>query len=163
MINFPLGDMTSRHLDRGLYCVICYYFGNFKKGYEETYGKPYIDKRSVIDKTGKNHYSYGKPVRTGEKTPNWKGGVTPFRIRLRSIKEYFHWKHKVLKRDNYTCQMCGLKTAKLHAHHIKKFSVIIEEYKIDTIEKALNCKELWFEDNGISLCEKCHRKEHWGV
>ena len=46
----------------------------------------------------------------------------------------------------------------LHAHHIKKFSKIIKEFNIKILEDAINCKELWDINNGITLCKKCHEK-----
>lgn len=59
--------------------------------------------------------------------------------------ESFRWKNNVHIRDNYTCQKCGSKE-KLHAHHIIPFS----------LDESLRYEIT----NGITLCEKCHRKEH---
>lgn len=56
-----------------------------------------------------------------------------------------HWKLKVFKRDNYTCQHCGV-TKKLVAHHISHWG--------DDPVNRVNV------DNGITLCSKCHAKEH---
>jgi len=53
---------------------------------------------------------------------------------------------KIYERDKFTCQMCNTKGGKLNAHHILKWS-----------EFPSFRYELW---NGITLCEKCHRKEH---
>lgn len=63
------------------------------------------------------------------------------------------WREQVKKRDNYTCQCCGVKqeellrivgdiTSWLHAHHIKSWAEF---------------PELRFEvSNGITLCWPCH-------
>lgn len=59
--------------------------------------------------------------------------------------ESFRWKNNVHIRDNYTCQKCGSKE-KLHAHHIIPFS----------LDESLRYEIT----NGITLCEKCHKKEH---
>jgi len=58
--------------------------------------------------------------------------------------EYYEWHAEVLKKDNYTCQECHQAGGKLEAHHIFMKS------------KAPFLKyEIW---NGITLCQKCHRK-----
>lgn len=61
------------------------------------------------------------------------------------------WRLKVFKRDDYTCQMCGRKSQAgspviLNAHHIKPFSK----------NKSLRTDV----DNGITLCEECHKKTY---
>jgi hypothetical protein len=82
----------------------------------------------------------------GENHPNWKGGTASERQRFNASKEAKEWKQSVFKRDNYTCQHCGQVGYVLNAHHIKQFST----HK----ELSLNI------NNGITLCGKCHRKEH---
>lgn len=48
----------------------------------------------------------------------------------------------------------------MEAHHIKRFSNIIEEYHIKSVEEADKCEELWDLYNGITLCMKCHDLAH---
>ena len=93
----------------------------------------------------------------GKNNPNWKGGVTEIRESIRKLNKYLGWRANVFKRDNYHCQNCGEK-GYLEAHHIIPFSVIIENFKIETVEQALDCKELWDIGNGISYCRDCHDK-----
>lgn len=64
---------------------------------------------------------------------------------VRVSPAYKVWRLEVLKRDNFTCQACG-DSNNLHAHHIIRF--------VDDKDERFNV------DNGITLCEKCHRKIH---
>jgi 5-methylcytosine-specific restriction endonuclease McrA len=92
----------------------------------------------------------------GEKHPRWKGGISTLNNKIRTSYEYRQWVSDVFTRDNFTCQKCNKRGGYLHAHHIKKFSKIIEEYQIKTMEQVLNCKELWNINNGQTLHKKCH-------
>jgi len=77
---------------------------------------------------------------------NWKGGITPENHKIRESKAYKDWIKKVFNRDNWTCQICGKKGGKLHAHHIKPFAKY-PELRLET-------------SNGITFCEKCHITWH---
>ncbi len=71
------------------------------------------------------------------------GGVSTEEMLLRASPAYIRWRTAVYKRDNYTCQHCGVKGGRLEAHHIKSFA----QYP-----------ELRFVvDNGITLCKSYHR------
>jgi predicted transcriptional regulator len=60
--------------------------------------------------------------------------------------EYYNWRKKCLKRDNFTCQVCGKHGGKLHIHHLNNFSEFKElRYKLS---------------NGITLCKNCHEEFH---
>ena len=81
---------------------------------------------------------------SGDKHHNWKGGISPLHEKIRKSEEYHLWRVAVFIRDDYTCQMCRQKGAKLHAHHIKSFA---------------DFPELRFAiDNGVALCHNCHSK-----
>jgi predicted restriction endonuclease len=56
------------------------------------------------------------------------------------------WREFILRRDNYTCQICHQKSGNLEAHHIKAFSRDFEA-RFDV-------------DNGLTLCEDCHKLVH---
>lgn len=65
---------------------------------------------------------------------------------IRNSSAYTNWRKAVFDRDEYTCQICGQKGGKLNAHHIKQFAYF-PELRLDI-------------NNGITLCEECHRKVH---
>ena len=72
-----------------------------------------------------------------------RGGITPESKRV-SLKDK-KWRKAIFERDNYTCQMCGdNKGGNLNAHHIKSYT-LYPELRYDL-------------DNGITLCEKCHKE-----
>jgi hypothetical protein len=96
--------------------------------------------------------------RKGEKNNNWKGGISPLKVSIRSLFQYRLWRSDVFLRDNFICCFCGKKGGEIHADHIKPFHLIIKENNINSIEKALLCSELWNINNGRTLCLKCHRK-----
>lgn len=78
---------------------------------------------------------------------DWKGFKTPENVRIRSSKEYADWRLSVFKRDNFTCQICDdAKGGNLQAHHLSFFA--------SDIEKRFDI------NNGVTLCEECHRKIH---
>ena len=67
-------------------------------------------------------------------------------IEGRNCAEYKVWRKSVFKRDHYTCQLCGAYGVKLNAHH-KKGYAYYPELRFDL-------------SNGITLCERCHKKIH---
>ena len=64
----------------------------------------------------------------------------------RRTPDYKIWRNSVFERDNYTCQMCGKVGGKLNAHHKRRYRNDINA-RTDI-------------DNGITLCEQCHREVH---
>jgi len=90
------------------------------------------------------HTGKKRPELTGEKNHMWKGGITPERNKIRSSPEYRIWKYAVFARDNFTCQNCYKRGGNLNAHHIKGFATHPE------LRFAI--------DNGLTLCEPCHKK-----
>lgn len=83
----------------------------------------------------------------GEKSPQWKGGITPQNHIMRKNADYRRWRSEVFERDNYTCQNCGdNKGGNLEAHHLEPWE---------------NNKELrYIVNNGVTVCRDCHAKIH---
>jgi hypothetical protein len=124
--------------------------------------------KGSIAKTGKNNPMYGRkpnekqmlglkgawgmfkgkkrPEISGDKSPKWKGGITPENQRIRGTIEIRLWRESVFSRDNWTCQKCKERGGRLHAHHIKNFSQNPE------LRTSI--------ENGITFCKKCHINYH---
>lgn len=83
---------------------------------------------------------------TGDKHPNWRGGISGKRHAAMSRQTYKSWRISVYERDDYTCQKCGQVGRKLNAHHIYNYA--------DYPELRLDAS------NGITFCEECHREFH---
>jgi len=115
------------------------------------------DKRIRIQ--GK-HNSEAQRGKFGEKAHNWKGGITPIEREIRASTIYSLWRKAIFLRDKFQCQECGQISGKLNVHHKKAFAKILQYYEITTWEEVLKCEELWDIDNGITLCEKCHKEKH---
>lgn len=79
---------------------------------------------------------------------------------IRVSFEYRQWRSDVFTRDDFTCQKCGQRGGKLHAHHKKTLVRILQFYEIVTLEEALECEELWNINNGITYCKDCHKEVH---
>jgi 5-methylcytosine-specific restriction endonuclease McrA len=83
----------------------------------------------------------------GPAHPNWKGGNrSQNRTDLMQEMQYKIWRKSVLVRDKYTCQKCGESECLLRAHHIKHWAYF------PTLRYVVA--------NGVTLCKKCHSKEH---
>lgn len=82
----------------------------------------------------------------GSKRWNWKGGITPDRVRLRISLDMKLAREACFKRDDYTCRDCGQRGGKLNAHHIWPFQ---------------SYPELKFEvSNLLTMCKRCHDAFH---
>ena len=96
----------------------------------------------------------------GERVYNYTGNRTLYKS-MRDCECSKQWRLSCIKRDNLTCQECG-KSDDIVVHHIKHFIDIINDNELNTVEEAINCKELWDTDNGITLCVDCHKEKHRG-
>lgn len=95
----------------------------------------HCNKCGTKKRSGKFHYKYNPNLTDEER-----------QARDMQNGEIRKWRNKVYKRDGYTCQICQQKGGKLNAHHIYSW----DKYK----DKRFDI------DNGITLCESCHRKFH---
>lgn len=100
-----------------------------------------------------------KPQIRGENHPMYKGDVQVKRA-IRGMSEVDKWRVEVFLRDSRECQVCHMPTREIQAHHIIFLSTIIERFNITCAEEARMCPLLWDTDNGITLCESCHKLVH---
>ena len=102
---------------------------------------------------GKNNTFYGKQhtqetkdkiglANKGNKA-HWKGGITA-KNKLERGRFRRDIQKAVFERDNYTCQLCGIRGGDLQVDHIQSWEEYIElRFSMD------NCR---------TLCTKCHYK-----
>jgi 5-methylcytosine-specific restriction endonuclease McrA len=89
-----------------------------------------------------------------ENSPNWIHDRSKLKLEdvsFRTSIDMKKWKVDVFTRDNYTCQLCKNRSGKenhvtLNAHHIVRIK--------DNKDLAHDI------ENGITLCEKCHKKTY---
>jgi len=102
----------------------------------------------------------------GENNPNYKG--------YRDVKEvargiFKTFSKRAMREANYTCAHCGKRGGDMATHHIKPFSVILQEFidthydgNMDTIyDQLMSYPDFIDEDNLVVLCEKCHHDVHY--
>lgn len=87
----------------------------------------------------------------------WKGGITPVRDLIRNNLVYKKWRTSVFTRDNFTCTICRKKERMLEADHKYPFALILDKFKITSLDEALECSFLWDIENGQTLCKNCHK------
>jgi hypothetical protein len=131
----------------------------FKKGMKSLNYKGIIYRCVDCDKKIASHYAkrckscdvkkrwsngiYNFPQ--GEKHPLWRGGRNEKYLRRRFQLDVVPI---VLKRDNYTCQICGIRGVELHVDHIQPWAEYIEgRFDIS------NCR---------TLCRECHYQITFG-
>lgn len=98
-------------------------------------------KISIFNKTEREYIR-------GEDHPNWDHSIPQEeREKNRWLTEQKIWRKDVYERDCYTCQCCGDNSGgNLQAHHLDGY---------DWCEGSR-----WDIDNGITLCEDCHKNFH---
>lgn len=141
--------------------------------------KPYQFKIGHIINVGRTPWNKGKTYchseevrnrlrklpslfKSGEKHPNWKGGVSVINNLIRQSEAYSRWRKNIFKRDNYQCIICQSKKI-IEVHHLFPLNKIIKKYKIKYLIDAYKCKILWDIKNGVVLCQKCHNPTKGGL
>lgn len=99
---------------------------------------------------GKSPWNKGKigvqKGKRGIENHFWKGGISDESHKARTSSKWKSWRKKVFERDDYTCQICKVRSGELIPHHIKRFKTHKKlRYNIN---------------NGKTLCKKCHLVLH---
>lgn len=94
---------------------------------------------------------------TGDKHPNWQGGVSHTSTDFRGS----NWRllrNKVMKRDKYQCQHCGINKDEQMKRYNRMFSInhIVPFHQLSGNTVAANKMS-----NLETLCDSCHTKADW--
>lgn len=79
----------------------------------------------------------------GENSPIWRGGRFPYGL------DWYQQRREARKRDNYTCQQCGITEQELGQH--------LDVHHIKSVRKFKDSCEANDLANLVSLCRSCHR------
>lgn len=120
--------------------------------------------KGLSGKDYKKHYKkgFGGLIKIGSKPWN-KGNYNISRGLKRILRDCFKmqsWRNSCFRRDNFTCQECGIYGTKLVVHHIVHFESIIRHYNVQSVLDGLFLNELWDINNGVTLCKECHKIKH---
>lgn len=120
---------------RKYYCITC----RKEIGYNSWHYGTQLCKSCSMKKAKKDSWK-------GKNNPKYIDNRTPKNHKIRTSSNYYQWRNKIFIKDNYICQNCGQYGEQLNAHHIEAFFV---------------SPKLRFNiNNGITLCEKCHKCFH---
>ncbi len=145
--------VTSRHSRRNaILCVKCAYIkfhGEKREANCSVCSRPFIQKSFRKTCSPACRLKLRATSQLGALSHRWRGGVTEANILARNGAKTKEWRRAVFARDDWTCQMCGVRGGKLDADHIKPWSAYPElRYELS---------------NGRTLCRPCHLKtDTWG-
>ena len=108
----------------------------------------------------------------GKRNYNWTGRSGLYHY-LRTSSLNIEWRNKIFDKFNYRCVDCGDDIGgNLNAHHKKPFKQLIlsflekynqfsiaEDYET-LIRLTYSYEPFWNIENGVCLCEECHKKIH---
>lgn len=102
----------------------------------------------------------------GDKNPNYKGYNNEKQIARGIFKTI---SKRLIRNCDYRCAICGKRGGNLETHHIKPFSLIIEEFfdnkyngEIDTIyDQLMSYHDFTDESNMVVVCHDCHKGIHY--
>lgn len=110
----------------------------------------------------------------GAGNPNWQGYADVALLLRQHIGET--WRPAVFERDGYRCLRCGdNRGGNLHAHHVEPVSTLLRRKRnewlpdlstaagrIAFLARLKDAPEVMDLNNGLTLCDDCHRAVHRG-
>lgn len=149
-----------RHTPRAVVVGVGLCYTIFMQKRDETYAE-YLVRMKEHGRTRKNNGVFWKGRKHSIETRRKQSAAqkarlirmeyTPKPAKARYVNDYARrgidvklWKEAVLKRDQYTCRLCGTTEVKLIADHIKPYS-LFPDLRLDL-------------SNGRALCVPCHGK-----
>jgi len=99
--------------------------------------------------SNKCKYEWQSSELVGDKRYNWKGGYIPY-----YGTNWIEIRKRALKRDNFTCQLCG--------KHEDEFDISLDIHHKISIRKFKEPEDSNFLNNLITLCRRCHMKVERG-
>lgn len=115
---------------------------------KENFGNGTLGRMKIIELMQTEEYKMkASEAKIGSKNPMWKPELTADDRQDRNKSPInARWVRAVKRRDNYTCQCCGIAGVTMVAHHLNGYNWDVENrYNVD---------------NGITLCERCHIDFH---
>lgn len=105
--------------------------------------------------------------KTGKENHNFKGDGD-YKSLARGLFNSISRNH--LLKSGFTCEICGSKSGDKHVHHIKPFSIIVEEFlshrvgiSLDEFStELLRWPDFTDETNLVTVCVDCHKDIHYG-
>ena len=94
----------------------------------------------------------------GENNHAWKGGITPINKSLRILFAK-HFRKVILKRDNYSCSLCGVRGGYLHVDHIVRWSES-EDTRFSTDNCRTLCRDCHYQ---VTYNKKMPANSRWGI
>lgn len=102
---------------------------------------------------------------TGENNPNYKG-YRDEKLIARGIFKTIS--RRLIRNCDYICQYCGKRGGDLETHHIKPFSIIMDEFltnvysgnKETIYDELMAYPDFIDETNMVVLCHDCHIRVH---
>lgn len=121
--NMPQTDLQKRFGDRTWHSIKIKASKLGVSRDNETYSKILSDTHKGVKLSEETRRKMSKRMR-GDKSPNWKGGISPLHLIFRGM--LYEWKFDSLKQYDFKCAILGIWTNKLEIHHVNEnFSDLI--------------------------------------